>query len=472
MKDMTKGNEFKIILAFAIPMILGQFFQQLYNIVDRLIVGRFVGEDALGAVGTTFPVMFFTTALIMGIGMGATTVVSQYFGAKKPDQVKRAVSTNMIFLFVASIFVAITGVIIAEPLLKLMQLDPDVLPDAVAYMRIIFIGMPFSFIYNAYSSLLRGLGDAKTPMLFLIVATLVNIVLDLIFVAGLGWGVAGAAFATILSQAIASVLCVLYVYRRVPLMAVRKGEWVFDKELFVASVKLGIPTGVQQTILSMGFMAIQGLVNSYGKTMTSAITMAGTLEAIGTLSVMNIGMSLTTFTGQNVGAGNFDRVRKGFRATLIIDLVAYVFTTGLILLFSKTMLKWFLPKNIDPEKMDLLLQYGQEYIQFVAVFIFIMAIMFAGNSLLRGAGDVMVPLVTTIAALGMRVLAAYGMAAIPAIGYRAIWYSIPIGWTISTIIVLLRYFSGKWTTKSVVWGNRVAIPNGLEEEIIEERTVE
>jgi len=471
MKDMTKGNEFKVILAFAIPMILGQFFQQLYNIVDRLIVGRFVGADSLGAVGTTFPVMFFTTALIMGIGMGATTVISQYYGAKQPDQVKRAVSTNLIFLLTAAILVAMIGFFIAEPLLKLMQLDPDVLPEAVIYMKIIFIGMPFSFTYNAYSSLLRGLGDAKSPTVFLIVSTLVNIVLDLIFIAGFVWGVAGAAIATIMSQAVASVLVLVYVYKKVPLMAVRKKEWVFDKELLKASIKLGIPSGLQQTILSVGFMAMQGLINSYGKTMTSAMTMAGTLESIGTLSVMNIGITMITFTGQNVGAGRFDRVRRGFRATLIIDFIAYIITSGIILMFSKQMLMWFLPTNIEPEKMGLILQYGQEYIQFVAFFIFILGVMFAGSSLLRGAGDVMVPLITTITSLGVRVLSAYVMSAIPSIDYRAIWYSIPISWSLSTGLILWRYFSNRWTTKSVVH-KKVAVPMGPETDIIEERALE
>ena len=472
MKDMTKGSEFKAILAFAIPMILGQLFQQFYNIADRLIVGRFVGEDALGAVGTSFPVMFFTTALIMGIAMGATTVVSQQFGAKAYDQVKRTVSTNMLFLGGASLVVAIVGIFAAEPLFRLMRLDPEVLPVAVAYLQIIFAGMPFSFLYNAYSALLRGLGDARSPTVFLIVAALLNVGLDLLFVAAFGWGVPGAAIATVLSQAVASILCILYVYRKVPLLAIGKREWVFDKGLFATSVKLGIPSGVQQTLLSVGFMAIQGLVNSYGKTMTSAITMAGTLESIGTLPVMNIGMALTTFTGQNVGAGRFDRVRRGFRATLLIDLVAYLITATVILLFGETMLAWFLPADIEPDKMTQLMSYGLAYIDFVAVFIFLMGVMFAGNSLLRGAGDVMIPLFTTIVALTVRVLSAYVMSGIPEIGYRGIWYSIPIGWTLSTTIVLWRYFSNRWTTKGVVRKPLIAVPVTPQQEMIEEKTLE
>ena len=324
--------------------------------------------------------------------------------------------------------------------------------------------MPFSFLYNAYSSLLRGLGDSKSPTIFLIVATLANVALDLLFVAGFGWGVSGAAVATILSQALSSILCMLYVYKKVPLLAIRRKEWVFDRKLFVTSVKLGIPSGVQQTLLSVGFMAIQGLVNSYGMTMTSAITMAGTLESIGTLPVMNIGMALTTFTGQNVGAGRFDRVRRGFRATLQIDLVAFVITAGVILLFGETMLKWFLPADIEPAKMAELMEYALSYINFIALFIFLMGVMFAGNSLLRGAGDVMVPLLTTIIALSVRVLSAYTLSGVPAIGYRAIWYSIPLGWLLSTTIVLWRYFSNRWTTKSVVRSPRFAVPEGREDE--------
>ena len=472
MKDMTKGSEFKAILAFAIPMVLGQLFQQFYNIADRLIVGRFVGEDALGAVGTSFPVMFFTTALIMGIGMGATTVVSQHFGAKDYVQVKRAVSTNMLFLMGASLFVAVVGILVAEPLFRLMQLDPEVLPVAVAYLRIIFAGMPLSFLYKAYGALLRGLGDSKSPTVFLIIATMLNIALDLLFVAVFQWGVSGAAFATVLAQAVSAILCTVYIYRKVPLLAIGRREWVFDRKLFATSVKLGIPSGIQQTLLSVGFMAIQGLVNSYGKVMTSAITMAGTLESIGTLPVMNIGMALTTFTGQNVGAGRFDRVRRGFRATLIIDFVASALTLGVIFLFGETMLGWFLPTDIEPDKLSQLMHYGLSYIDFVAVFFFLMGVMFAGNSLLRGAGDVMVPLFTTIAALSTRVLAAYLMSGVPEISYRGIWYSLPIGWTLSTIIVLWRYYSNRWTTKGVVGKQRMAVPDGPMEEMIEERTME
>ena len=300
----------------------------------------------------------------------------------------------MLFLMGASLVVAVVGILVAEPLFRLMRLDPDVLPVAVSYLRIVFAGMPLSFLYNAYGALLRGLGDAKSPTVFLIVATLLNISLDLLFVAVFGWGVAGAAFATILAQGIAAILCTLYVYRKVPMLAVRRGEWVFDRGLFATSVKLGIPSGIQQTLLSVGFMAIQGLVNSYGKVMTSAVTMAGTLESIGTLPVMNIGMALTTFTGQNVGAGKFDRVRRGFHATLIMDLVASALTLGVIYLFGETMLGWFLPADIEPDKLSLLMHYGLSYIDFVAVFFFLMGVMFAGNSLLRGAGDVMVPLFT------------------------------------------------------------------------------
>jgi Na+-driven multidrug efflux pump len=255
-------------------------------------------------------------------------------------------------------------------------------------------------------------------------------------------------------------------------VAVGRGEWVFDRGLFATSVKLGIPSGIQQTLLSVGFMAIQGLVNSYGKVMTSAVTMAGTLESIGTLPVMNIGMALMTFTGQNVGAGKFDRVRRGFRATLIIDLVASALTLAVIYLFGETMLGWFLPSDIEPDKLSQLMHYGLSYIDFVAVFFFLMGVMFAGNSLLRGAGDVMIPLFTTIVALSTRVLAAYLMSGVPEIGYRGIWYSLPIGWTLSTCIVLWRYFSNRWMTKGVVGRPRVAVPDGPEEELLEERTLE
>lgn len=451
-KDLTHGNEFKHILFFSIPLILGQFFQQLYNMVDRIVVGRYVGEDAIGAVGTSFPIIFFTTSLIMGIGMGATTVISQLYGARQYERLKRAVSTTLIFLGAASVAVGIIGFFIARPLLILLKVDSAILDDATIYLQIIFIGTPGSVLYNAYASLLRGLGNSKIPMVFLIIATLTNIALDLFFVLAFGWGVFGVAVATIISQLLSAVLSVLYVYKRVDFLKVGKGEWVFDRELFVKSVKLGIPSGIQQTILSIGFMSIQGLVNSYGKVMTSAITIASTIETIGTLPIMNIGLALMPFTGQNVGAGKLDRVRKGFHAALILNVIIYVVTVSLIYIFSHPLIRLFMPADADPSKMEQIVAYSQGYIAFVMFFIILMGIMFSVNSLLRGAGDVMIPLYTSIIALTVRVVSAYVMSGIPAISYKALWYSLPIGWVISTTISTCRYLSGKWKTKSVVRG--------------------
>lgn len=462
-KDMTQGNEFKLILKFSIPLILGQLFQQLYNIADRIIVGRFVSEDALGAVGTSFPIMFFTVALIMGLAMGATTVISQLYGAKQFDQVKRAVSTAIIFLGIGSVVLAIIGVFTAKPLLQLMQVDPDILPDATTYLRVIFLGIPFTFLYNAYSAMLRGLGNSKAPMYFLLAATAINIVLDLLFVVGFSMGIFGAALATVISQAVSSVLCLFYVHKHVELMAIKKGEWVFDKALFKKTIQYGVPSGVQQTILSLGFMGIQGLVNSYGKEMTSGITMASTLESISTLPLMNLGMALNTFTGQNVGAGRYDRVHKGLRATLIMNAVVYVVTFLMIYLLTEPVLSLFLPKDADPAKLAIIMGYGRDYIQFVSAFFFLIGVMFAFNNLLRGAGDVMIAMITTIVALGARLILAYSLSAVPSIGYKALWLSVPIGWFLSICITVSRYISGKWKGKGVLHRQQIPIePVGME----------
>lgn len=448
--DLTKGNEFRQILFFSIPLILGQFFQQLYNMVDRIVVGRFVGEDAIGAVGTSFPVILFTISLIMGIGMGATTVISQLYGAKQMDRLKKAVSTTLLFYGVSSVIVGIAGFFTARPMMVLLQVDPAILEDATLYLQIIFIGMPGSVLYNAYASLLRGLGNSKIPMYFLIIATLTNIVLDLLFVIVFGWGVFGVAVATIISQLLSGILSLVYVYKKVDFLRIGKKEWFFDREIFVQSVKLGVPSAIQQTILSIGFMSIQGLVNSFGKEMTSAITIATTIETIGTLSIMNIGMALMPFTGQNVGAGKFDRVSRGFRATMILNLIVYVITVSLIYAFNQPLIRLFMPQDADPSKISQIIAYSSGYINFVIFFIILMGVMFSVNSVLRGAGDVMTPLYTSIIALSVRVAAAYIMAGIPSISYRALWYSLPIGWAISTTISTLRYASGKWKEKSIV----------------------
>lgn len=445
LKDMTAGSETKHIITFAIPMFIGNIFQQAYNMVDAVVVGNFVGKDALAAVGTSFPINFFLIAMVMGLTMGSSIVISQYYGAKEMGKVKLAVSTTYLTLLVAALVISVIGIIASRPLLVLLRTPPEIIDDSAAYLKIIFLGLIFMFLYNTISAILRGLGDSKTPLYFLIISTIINIGLDVLFVAKYNMGVPGVAWATIIAQAISSFLCLIYVYKKVDILKIRLGEMHFDKGMFTKSVKLGIPASIQQTVVSMGMMGMQSLVNSYGSVTMAAYTAASRVDSIAMMPIMNLGMATSTFTAQNVGAGKFDRVKRGYLRSLLIVTISCIFTSVAILSFGPKLIAIF----IDSAETGVIAQ-GTDYITSVSYFYILMGVMFVANGVLRGSGDMNVSMVSTISSLGMRILAAYFLSSIPGIGYKGIWWSIPVGWVVGSVVSTLRYKSGRWTRKSVV----------------------
>ncbi len=444
-RDMTQGSAGKLILTFTLPMFIGNIFQQLYNMVDSIVVGRFVGPNALAAVGTSFPIIFLLVSLIMGLTMGSGIVISQFFGAQQHDKVRRAVSTALIFQMVCAFAMTGVGLVLSRPLLELLRTPPEIINDSAAYMRIFFGGLVFMFAYNVFSGILRALGDSKTPLYFLIVSTITNIVLNVYFVAHLGWGVPGVAWATLIAQAVSSILCIIYVYRKVPVLRFSREELVFDTDIFKTMVRIGIPTSIQQTIASVGMMAVQGLVNSFGAVTMAAYTAASRMDSFAMMPIMNFGMALSTFTGQNIGANKLDRVSEGLRATMKMAIIACLAVSVLVYLAGPHLIQIF----IDAEQADVITR-GVDYMRTVSLFYAVFSVLMIFNGLLRGAGDTMVPMFSVTASLAVRVVVAYWLASIPSIGYRGIWWSIPTGWTIASIIPVLRYLSGKWKAKAVV----------------------
>lgn len=444
-RDMTQGSAGKLILTFTVPMLIGNIFQQLYNMVDSIVVGRFVGPNALAAVGTSFPIIFLLVSLIMGLTMGSGIVISQFFGAKQQEKVRRAVSTAVIFQAFCAIAMTGIGLVLSRPLLELMNTPPEIIDSSAAYMRIFFGGLVFMFSYNAFSGILRSLGDSKTPLYFLIVATLTNIILDIYFVARLGWGVQGVAWATLIAQALSSVLCIVYVYRKVPLLRYTWSELVFDRDIFKTMIRIGIPTSIQQTIASVGMMAVQGLVNSFGAVTMAAYTAASRMDSFAMMPIMNFGMGLSTFTGQNIGANKLDRVSEGLRATMKMAVLTCLAVSVLVYTFGPQLIAVF----IDAEQVDVITQ-GVDYMRTVSLFYAVFSILMIFNGLLRGAGDTVVPMLSVIASLAVRVGVAYWLASFANIGYRGIWWSIPAGWAVASGIPVLRYLSGKWRAKALI----------------------
>lgn len=441
-KDMTTGKEWKLILSFTLPLIGGNLLQQIYSLADSLIVGNFAGQTALASVGTSFPITFLLLALATGLTNGVGVMASQFFGAKNADAFRKNLSTACFTLLGAGILITILGILTSRPLLAgLLQADASILDDALLYLRIYCVGLVFQFAYNTFAAILRSIGDSRSTMYFLLIATVVNIVLDLIFVRF--WQVAGVAWATVIAQAVSAITAGIYLFRKVELARFQKGQFRFHKEMFTTSLRLGVPTSIQQCSVGLGMVLMQRLINSFGVDTISAITAAMKLESFAMVPIMMFYMGLSNFTGQNMGAGKMDRIKRGYHQTMVMAMIT---CAGIILL-----LIFAGPYAIGLFHMnEAATAIGSEYLRTLAWFFLIFCVMYITNGVLQGSGDVAYPTAGSMTSLIVRVIVANIMATFPAIGYRSIFYSIPIGWVCGTAIVFIRYLTGKWKTKGVV----------------------
>lgn len=442
MKDLTKGNVAGVILKFALPMLLGNVFQQLYSIVDAVIVGKFLGKDALASVGASFPIIFTIIALVIGIGGGASVVISQYFGARDYDKVRRAIDTVNVFLLITGIGISIIGILSSRWLFTLLQLPNELMAPAITYLNIYLVGMVVFFGFNGTTSILRGIGDSKTPLYFLVVATILNIGLDLLFVVVFKWGIAGAAWATVVSQIIAFTTLIVYINRTHNLVRFAIKGLVFDWEIFRQSIRIGLPTGFQQTFVALGMMALMGIVNTFGTDVIAGYTAAGRIDSIAGLPAMSISMALSVFVGQNLGAGKINRIKAGLRATLLIGTIMSVATTIVVWLWGNPIMKIF---TNDPN----VISVGKEYLIIVSLFYIVFSTMFSFTGLLRGAGATLIPMFITLFSLWLiRIPLAWFLS--KHIGVQGIWWSIPIAWFTGMIFLFIYYKMGHWKNKAVV----------------------
>ncbi len=437
--DMKKGSPTKLILNFAFPMLIGNIFQQVYNMVDSIVVGRFVGKNALAAVGSSFSLMNFITLLIIGLCMGSSIVISQYFGAEDYEGLKRVVSTSFIFMFIFTVLLSILTFLFTKPLLMLIKTPAEILEDSTSYLQIVFAGLIFTFLYNASASLLRALGDSKTSLYFLIIASIINIVLDLVFVLNFKMGVAGVAYATVIAQAVASILSLIYAFSKVPILRMKKKEFVFDRTIFPVIAKYSFLTSIQQSIMSIGMVAVQGLVNTFGADVIAAFTAAGKVDSLAYLPVQDFGNAFSTYVAQNVGAGKKERVHEGVKSAVKIIIVFCIISSILILMSSEYLMKIF----VDSSEVKVI-ETGIEYISVVGVFYMLIGFLFMFYGFFRGVGNLTMSVVLTIVSLGTRVLMAYSLSSISYIGQKGIWWSIPIGWILADILGFITYKKGKW----------------------------
>jgi putative MATE family efflux protein len=442
MKDLTKGSEGRNIFQFAIPMLVGNMFQQLYTFVDQIIVGRFLGKEALASVGASFPVIFTLIALIIGIATGGTIVIAQFFGAKDFTRVKRAIDTIFIVMAIFAVIMTVVGVTCSEGIFRLMKLPEELIPTANTYFSIYVSGLVVFFGYNGVAAVLRGLGDSTTPLYFLILATITNIGLDLLFIVKLGWGIEGAALATIIAQGIAFAVAVIYLNHNHELIKFNIREFSFDWEIFKQSLRIGLPTGLQQTFVALGMVALMGIVNGFGTNTVAAYTAAGRLDSLAIIPSMVFSQALSTFVGQNIGAGKIDRVRKGLHRTLLMASFTAVFITIMLILFKYPLMALFTTDRA-------VINTGGEYLTIVTSFYLLFTGMFVYGGVMRGAGDTLVPMFLTLFSLWIiRIPAAlflsresveiFGLTLKGGgMGETGIWWSIPAGWAFGLLLSFL-----------------------------------
>ena len=435
-RDLTEGPVWKVILRFAFPLLIGNVLQQAYNLTDSIIVGQFLGKEALAAVSASYFIYYFVISLVIGIGSGTTVVISQLYGAKQYAKVQLAFSSFFIFMLVAGIALSIAGIIFAEPLFRMTRTPEGVIPQAVSYFRI-YIGGTFLFVtFNSIISILRGVGESIRPMVFILITTVLNVLLDLLFILVLHWGIEGAARATVLAQGIGMCIALVYVNNTHPLFSIKKKDMLFDSRLFRESLRIGLPTSVQQCAIAIGLVALLGIVNQFGTDTLTAYGAAGKIDTLITQAILTLSGALAAFCGQNIGARRWKRVQQGVRFTMLANIAIGLLTFLTVWLFGNELMLIFTDDTN-------VIAIGKEYLLIISGFFAIHGALNVLNGALRGAGSTFFPMITSLLCLWIfRIPLAYGFSAW--FGRVGIWWAIGFSITIGLVATLIYYKKGRW----------------------------
>lgn len=421
--DMTEGRIIPQLTEFTIPLVLGNLFQLTYNAADSVIVGKFVGDDALAAVGTAGPIMNMVILFISGMCMGAGILMSTQYGAKKYGHLERQISTTLLGGLAFSIVIAALLVIFAHPLLILLQVPADIIGPAGVYLRIVFTGLIFTFVYNFFSNTLRALGDSKAPLYFLIISAFLNIVLDLFFVVALKWGVPGSAVATVLSEGLCCMCCMIYIKKEVPLLCLGEKWRIFDVPILWRTFTYGITSALQQMCIQLGKICVQTVVNVQGVAFIAAFTAINRVDDFAMTPQGNIAHAATTFMAQNKGAGKIARMKKGFLSSLILQAVYTTVIAVLVFVFSRQIMELFVSDGSEE-----VISLGMSYLQLIAFMYFMPSATNVIQGFFRGLGDLKVTLVSTVLNMAVRFLAAWIMIHILGGGFECLAWSNFVGW--------------------------------------------
>ena len=456
--DMTTGSPTKHMIVFALPLLVGNIFQQLYNMVDSIVVGNFVGPDAIAAVGTCGSMNFFFFSLSSGLAIGIGIIVAQYFGAREEKLVRTTIANSFYVLGIVSVVISIIGWIICPYVLKLLQCPDSIMPDAVTYMRTTCYGIIFVAFYNGVASILRALGDSKSPLYFLILSSVLNLGLDLLFVLKFHWAVFGVAFATCIAQAISAIASLIYAYFRNPYFHLSKSELKPHRHIIMKSFKLGVPIALQNALISISMMSLQGVVNTFGPTVMSSYTISMRIEQLVQQPYSSLGSAITTFSGQNCGAGDFDRVKKGFHRGTLIALVFSLAILPIFEIFAPNIVGLFV-QSTETE----VIRIGSTGLRITCLAYFALGMIYVPRSVLNGCGDTNFALMNGATEVIGRILFSQLLTRITAItlfgkqipiGYWGVWITTAFTWTLTAIVCLIRYKSGVWKKKSLISQNK------------------
>ena len=420
-KDLTTGKITPQLVKFTIPLVLGNLFQLTYNAVDSIIVGRFVGKEALAAVGICNPILTLFILFLNGLCMGASILMGNQFGAKDYDKLHRQISTTMIAGFLFSVFLSVSCIIFAHPILRIMQVDLSIMSMTINYLRIIFAGLIFTFMYNCFASTLRALGDSQTPLYFLITSAVVNIIGDLFFVLFLGWGSEGCAVATVLSEALSCILCIIYIQMKVPVLQLGKKWLIFDKKLLGKTISYGWASAMQQATVQLGKLGIQAIVNSMGVAVAAAFAVVNRIDDFAYSPEQNIGHAMTALMAQSKGAGKKDRLKEAFRSGMKIELVYGIAIFLICFLFATPLMRLF-TKDSD------VIRHGVTYLRLISIMYLLPAATNGIQGYFRGIGDLKITLISSFVNMGVRVVVAAILVLTFSLQIEALPYSYLAGW--------------------------------------------
>ncbi len=439
---LTEGNITRALIKFSIPMILGNLLQQLYNVADTFIVGHYIGTDALAAVGSSFTIMTFLTSIILGLCMGSGILFSMFYGAKQLDKMKTSFFVSFVGIGIFSIGLEIVCLLAIDLILNFMNIPRDIFTDTHQYLFIIFLGLVFTFIYNYFSSLLRALGNSKIPLIFLALASIINIGLDIYLVAEVAMGVAGAAVATLIAQAFSAIGIMLYVFLSQKELLPQRKHWHFEREIFEKIKAYSLLTCIQQSVMNFGILMIQGLVNSFGLVTMSAFA-AVKIDSFAYMPVQDFGNAFSTYIAQNKGAGLEERIHKGFKVAVVMASIFCIFISALVFIFADKLMLTF----IESSKSEIIYQ-GAQYLRIEGACYLGIGCLFLLYGYYRGVGKPGISVVLTVISLGTRVVLAYLLA--PLFGTLAIWWAIPIGWFLADLIgIMYGLKKERWTNRYI-----------------------